>query len=564
VIVNNSDNRIKSWAVAGAVVVITAAAVYFSRPAYRHFKEEHAVARAQIFFDKGDYRSAWLSAQQAWLINTNDTQACRIMADVSNIVHSPATLDWFQRIVKINPTVENKLSLAWAGLHYQNPPYPLTTQILGDLSKSADGLATFQYASAQLEYKLNHVAGALSHLEAALKLDPTNQIYQFNIAEIQLNSTNPPVAAAARATLKQFCMDTNQAPTALRVLVADRLFHNDPQAARDFSDQLLTTRQATLSDRLQNLVILQRLQSPDLAMQLDSLQKQSATNALMAGAVAAWMRTNGHLADAILWLTNQPASFQAQQPVRGALVDCYLDSGDWKSLRAFLSKDDSWDDMEYLRLALLSRTWNELGESLVADSNWKSAVNQAGDSLGELNDLLKLANRWGMKPEEEDLLWHIVQKFPDNRWAAEELAILDVSSGNTAGLQQLYSKLLLDSPNDVSDQNNLAFTSLLLKTNLNQAFKLAEAAYNQKPDSATASTYAYALYLQNRTQDGLVVLQKLSNSELETPSVALYYGVLLSAAGETNEAAHFLASAATDGQLLPEERKLLQQAGAGK
>ncbi|MGA2854552.1 MAG: hypothetical protein ABSE90_10545 [Verrucomicrobiota bacterium] len=59
------------------------------------------------------------------------------------------------------------------------------------------------------------------------------------------------------------------------------------------------------------------------------------------------------------------------------------------------------------------------------------------------------------------------------------------------------------------------------------------------------STYACALHLQGRDQEGPAALQKLKPSQLEQPSVSLYYGVLLRAAGRINEAARFLALAQT-------------------
>jgi len=538
-----------------------AAAVYFARPTYRHFKEKHSLARAEAFFKQGDYRSAVLSARQTLLVNSNNLQACRLMANISDMIHAPATLDWCRRAVEIDPTVENKLLLAAAGLRYQSPPYPLTAQILGELAPSADGQVAFQLVSAELALQLNRMDDAAAHFEAASKLDPTNQFYQMELAVIRLGSTNPAVAAGGQSKLEQFRADTNLAPVALRALAADRLRRDDPQRALNFIEQLLKMPQATVKDRLEYLGILRRLKSPELAAQLTSLQLQSETNALMANDVVSWMEANGLLAEAIHWLTNQPASFQSQTPVRQALVDCYLNSGDWKSLREFLS-NGNWGDMECLRLAYLSRTWKQLGDWLAADGDWRAAVNEADNRLGALNALLQLAIRWDMKPQQEDLLWRIVQEFPDARWAGNELARLYSADGNTDGLRQLYSRLLANSPDNARDKNNLALTSMLLKTNLNQAFQWAEQAHAQSPDAATASTYAYALQLQNRTRDGLAVLQKLPANDLEQPAVALYYGSLLNAAGETNEAAHFLAIAANkDDRLLPEEKRLLLEAG---
>ena len=57
----------------------------------------------------------------------------------------------------------------------------------------------------------------------------------------------------------------------------------------------------------------------------------------------------------------------------------------------------------------------------------------------------------------------------------------------------------------------------------------------------------------------MVVLEKLDAKALETPSVALYYGLLLSETGETNKAAKYLAIARKS-DLLPEEKALAAEA----
>ena len=91
-----------------------------------------------------------------------------------------------------------------------------------------------------------------------------------------------------------------------------------------------------------------------------------------------------------------------------------------------------------------------------------------------------------------------------------------------------------------------------------QAGRWAAENYAQAPnDPPVVSTYAYALHLQGRDQAGLAAMQKLPTATLEEPSVALYYGVLLSATGKGNEAAPYLKIAQTQGRLLPEEKQLL-------
>jgi Flp pilus assembly protein TadD len=323
---------------------------------------------------------------------------------------------------------------------------------------------------------------------------------------------------------------------------------------------LLANAQATLYDRLQNLGILKRLQDPALTVQLNALQRDAATNAAMAAQTASWMESNGFLSGTVSWLETLPTNIQTQIPVRLAFVDCYLNTTNWQGLRGFTASGD-WGEMDFLRLAFLSRSWSELGEPLVADGHWRSAVSEAGERLGALTELLDLANRWQSPQAREDLLRRILQRFPDARWAQNNLERLYFDAGNTTGLYQLYLKQLPRSPQDVALKSNLAATALLLKTNLTQACQWAEEVYAQSPDNPdVVSTYAYALHLQGRNQEGLAALQKLKPSQLEQQSVALYYGLLLSATGKASEAAPYLQMARTNSQLLPEEKQLLAEA----
>ena len=561
---DEGKSRIKKILTVIVVAIgLAIAAGHWGRPAYRHFKEKRGVAQARVFFAKGDYRNAWLSVRQALLVNSNNVQACRIMAELEDAVHSPATLDWCQRVVKLSPAITNKLLLASAGLRYQSPPYPLTSQVLDDLSASAAGEPDFHIVSAELDMSLHRMAEAEIQFEAASRLEPTNRLFQLNLAVIRLSLTNAAAATEARAKLEQFRNDANLGPPALRSLVADRLMHDDAVGALNFSTQLLANAQATLNDRLQHLGILKRLQSSALTVQLNDLQRDAATNAVMAAQTASWMEENGFLFETVRWLNTLPASIQTQTPVRLALVDGYLGSTNWPGLRNLTSSGD-WGEVDFLRLAFLSRAWSELDEPLVANGHWRSAVSRAGERLGALTALLELANRWQLPREREDLLWRILREFPDARWAQDSLERLYYAAGNTPGLYQLYSQQLPHSPQNAALKNNLAATALLLKTNLTQASQWAAEVYAQKTNEPPiVSTYAYALHLQGRDKEGLTALQKLKSSQLEQPSVALYYGVLLRAAGQTNEADRFLALAQTQGSLLPEEKQLLSGAMGG-
>jgi hypothetical protein len=415
------------------------------------------------------------------------------------------------------------------------------------------------------------LADAEAHFETAATLEPTNQLYELNLAVIRLGMTNAAKAIQSRAALEKMRTDRNLGPAALRALVVDRLAHQDAAAANSYSIELLASPQANLADQLQQLGILQQLKSGDFAARLQSVQRLAATNAPALASVAAWMRANHLPAESLTWLTGLPDGARAQSPVRLALADGYLQSSDWPKLRDFASQGN-WDEMEFLRRALVSRAWSQLGVRQVAESNWGSAVTEAGSRFGALTTLLGLAEQWKLPREQADLLQRMVAQFPRERWAQQalkqaqhSLEQLYLAAGNTAALNQLYAKLFSIFPQDAEIKNNLAATCLLLKTNLPQACQWATEVYaGTTNDRVVASTYAFALHLQGRTKEGLAILRKLDGRLLQQPDIALYYGVLLAATGATNEAAPFLQIARNNNRLLPEEKQLLEQAGPAK
>ena len=539
---------------------LLAVAGWFSRSLYHHFKEKRNAAQAQAFLAAGDYRSAMLSARSALLLNPANVPACRVMAAISDLAHSPAVLDWQREIVRLDPTVENKLQLAAAALRYQPPPFPITAQILAELAPAATNRATYQVVAASLALSQHQPAAAENHFAIAAQLEPANRQFELNLAIIRLGGTNAAKAATARRQLEQFCTDTNFGPAALRALVVDRLAQSDLAAARDFSNRLLASPQAGLADHLQQLEILQQLKSPVFPARLQAVQQLAGTNAPAVAAVAAWMQANHLLTESVAWLTHLPAAVQTTPPVRLAVADGYLQGSDWPKLRDFVSVGN-WGDLDFLRLALVSRAWAELDIKPVADSNWGAAVTAAGNRFSALTTLLGLAEQWQLPAQKEALLERIVEKFPQEHWAQQALEQSYFTAGKTLELYQLYARLFALFPRENGVKNNLIATSLLLKTNLAQTSQWAAEVYAQTTNEPViTSTYAYALHLQGRDADGLAALQKLTPAQLNNPSIALYYGLLLAATGKNAEAAPYFQIARTQGQLLPEEQQLLNTA----
>lgn len=561
---NATYYRFCTWLVAIAIIMLALAMLAgtfrVGRHYYRHYQEQRWQKEAAAFLAHGDYRNAALSARRVLALNPINVPACRVMAALADRFHSPQTLEWLQRIEQNEPTTENKLILASAGLNYQKPPFPLTVQLLNELAPIATNSASYQVVAAGLAMHNYRLAEAEAHYETAAALEPTNELFRFMIAICRLNSTNLTEQAQSRATLEKLRTDDSLGLPALRVLVADRLWHKDAAAAMAYARQLAANPHATLEDQLQSLGVLQQLKSDELTNRLQTVQQEVATNAPAVAEVSAWMQANGLVAESLDWLTGLSIPLLGQRPVQMALAQGYLQSGNWKALRDTTSQGN-WGDLEFLRFALNSRAWSQLGAIGEATSNWKAAMAEAADRREAMTQLLQLVESWHLEREREDLLLQMIQEYPQETWAQKELELLDFNSGNTLGLHQLYAVLSDHFPTETSYKNNLAFTSLLLKTDFSKACQLAADTYAEKPDDpAVASTYAFALHLQGWDKQGLAVLQKLTPTELAQPSVALYYGVLLTATGKADQARTWLQIAQTKGHLLPEEQHLLSAA----
>jgi predicted Zn-dependent protease len=199
-----------------------------------------------------------------------------------------------------------------------------------------------------------------------------------------------------------------------------------------------------------------------------------------------------------------------------------------------------------------------------ARGEWELALKAANGQKEPLAMLLRLAAAWQWQSEGEEILWTIVNRYPAEKWAFQALNQVLFVGGRTRPLMMLYTQELKRSPSDLSMKNNLAVTALLLEANELKPHDLAREVYQKEPtNSYYASTYAFSLNRLGKNAEALKVMQSLNAKELEDPSVAGYYGLILKAAGDSAKARAYLEKSAK-APCLPEERKLFDLAQAGK
>jgi len=313
---------------------------------------------------------------------------------------------------------------------------------------------------------------------------------------------------------------------------------------------------------LLRLEVLQESKSPDFRPTLTAFQNEAAADPAKAYDLAMWQMANLSPADSLGWLLRLPEATRTNASVILATVQCQDVLKDWKGLETLI-RDQTWGDLEFLRHAYLARA--QRGQDLAAASKaeWELALKNSNNQLGALRQLLGLCAQWKWLSEAEEVLWNIVNRYPGEKWAVQVLTQALYAGGRTRPLMMLFNQELKRSPDNLSLKNNLALTALLLEARELKPHELAREVFTKSPTNAAfASTYAFSLFLQDKNDEALKIMQTLSPRDLENPSVAGYYGLMLKAAGDKNKAKSYL-DWAFKGPMLPEERKLFEQARAG-
>jgi hypothetical protein len=539
------------------VLAVGAGAVWFGRPAYRNWKQERLLRQARECIARSDFARASLCLRKVVRANPANLEACRTMAQLAETVRSPQAVAWRQRLVELQPqSLQARLDLAYSAMRFRQ--FALADETLRGVEAPGQRAAAYSQALAALALATNNPALAEAQFAESVQRDPTNTLYQLNLAVFRLGSTNAAAQAQARASLEQMRAHPGLKLQALRSLISHALQAKDFARARALSDELKADAAATFEDRILHLGILHTARSPEREAFSSTLQAEAATNAAHVFALGTWMIANDQAGKAIAWIQSLPPSVQAQQPVPMALADGYLATKDWAGLPKLLQGQD-WAGLEPLRLALLSRARSELGDKPAATTNWQAAVQAAQGRLEALTALVNLTTSWGWDAQTEDVLWAITDRHPEEWWTIKTLYQYYLANLNTRGLQRVLTRVVERNPKDIPAKNNLATVSLLLLTDLSRAHELAKEVHATDPaNPAFASTYAYSLHLQGRNADALKVLGVLKPEELRAPSIAAYYCVVLAATGDFKLAREYLALA-EKGRLLPEEKALLAQ-----
>jgi predicted Zn-dependent protease len=528
--------------------------------AYRSWREGRLVKRADEMFRDKDYNGAIKTAKEVLELHTDSLPAYQILAEATEKENLEETVAWRAQIARLLPeNTDNQLNLASAALRFGQ--LDLARNALQNVPPDQRERAAYHVVAGWLARAEGNTAEQESQFAAAVQRDPHNELYQFNLALLQIHSPDPAKSASARTTLQRLVQQSVEFRTgALRALLSDAIERNDLSAAQSFAQDLQMAPQVTFADYLLCLNFYRKLDQKKFDALFEKAKPVAARDPVNLALLMNWMNENGLAADVLKWMDKLPNESTEKPPAAVAVAEAFSEMKNWSRLRRW-TRNGSWGDSDHLRLAYQAFGAHQARQTTADaefESLWQSAERVADDQAEKQATLARLATKWNLAREAEQLWSRLSRNGPTRREALDALYRIYRSSNDLKKLAEVLQRLHESSPNEPGITATLARLGLNIDQNTKQAQELAKSVYDRAPsDPNCAITYAFALYATGRTTEALNVVRKLSPEQLRDPHLAVYLAVFLLDDNQVQAAKEYV-DIAQHGSIYPEEKRLLE------
>lgn len=546
-------------AVALALVIAIIGVTYGSK-FYKSWQESRLLKRASNLLEQHDYDGATRDAQHALDLHPDSLAAYYVLAEATEQQNRIETVAWRAQIARLAPEqLDSHLNLASAALRFGE--LDTARKALDRVSPNDRQKAAYHVVAGWLARADGDEAGLLEHFAAAAKEDPGNDIYQFNLAVLQVKSPDQEKSDQAREVLSRLTKVPQFRAGALRALLSDAVDRNDLSDADQLAQDLQMSQQVTFNDYLLCLNFYRKLDEKKFTALLERVKPVAARNGADLAALMEWMNDNGMAADVQKWSEKLPAELTTKPPATIAVAEAFTQVKNWSRLKRW-TRSGSWGDQDYLRLAYQgygARQSRQAGADAEYNSLWRSAEKEADDHPERELILARLATKWNLVIEAEQLWLRVAKSAPSRREAFDALARIYRTNNDLPNLYKTMRKLHEISPGDSAAASNYARLALLLDQNASEGHRVAKEAYEKAPTEVnSAMTYAFSLYGQGRTAEGIEIVKKLKPEDLHDPHAAVYAAVLLLDDNQPAVAKEYI-DIAQHGPIFAEEKKLLDE-----
>jgi len=549
-------------AASAAIVLLGIAFFSYGSKLYRDWHQRRLLHRAASLLQEEKFDQAAQNARKVLTVDPSSLPAYYILAEAAERQNLEEAVLWRTQIARLLPKdPDSQLNLASAALRFGQ--IDLARKALNDVVPNYRGSAAFHVVAGWLARAEGNLAEQEEQFAAAVKEEPGNDLYQFNLAALQIQSNDSEKSAKARAVLDRLTKVAPFRTGALRALLNDAVGRNDLAAADNFAQQLQMSQEVTFGDYLLCLTFYRKLDEKKFRPLLERVKPFAVRNPSDLASLINWMNDNGLAEDVVKWIDKLSKNELSFPPVSIAIAATYANTKNWSRLRRWTGTG-SWGDSDYLRIgyqAIATRKSRNGGtEHTEFEKLWRSAEQATNEQPERELDLARLASKWNLEKESEQLWLRVAKNPPMRREALDALRRLYRTNDNLEKLYDTLQRLHESSATEAPITADLARLGLNIEQNTKESHDLAKEAYDRAPNELNcALTHAFSLYRLGRGAEGLGIIQNLPPDELHDPHAAVYVGLLLADAGQIEGAKEYIA-AAESGKIYVEEKKLIDEA----
>jgi len=541
--------------------------VTYGSKLYENWRENRLLGQASALQQEGQLSSAAQITRQLLQRNPDSLPALSILADTVEKQNLKEAISLRERIARLRPNdAESQLNYASAALRFGQ--LNVAREALTRVSPEDRDSAAFHVVAGWLASAEGNFAEQEAHFAAAVNRQPSNDLYQFNLAALQIRSKDAEKKRNARITLEGLAKIAPYRTGALRALLNNAVERNDRNDADNFAQQLQMAPDVTFSDYLLCLNFYRKLDEKKFRLLLKKVKPFAARHASDLAALMEWMNRNGFAKDVIKWLDDLPSAQLSLPPAALAVADAYASVKDWSRLRRW-TRTGNWGDPDYLRLAFQAvavrhlRSGNDATANAGFETLWERADDLSKDEPERELTLARFATKWRLEQKAEELWLRVEENLPMRREALDNLRQLYRANDETIKLYGILQRLHKSSPNEPLITADLARLGLIIDKEIERSHQLAKEAYDRAPNEInSAVTYAFSLYRLGRNAEALAIIESLPPDQLHDPHAAIYVALIMVEASQLTGAKEYIA-AAENGKLFPEEKKLLKEAKTG-
>jgi Tfp pilus assembly protein PilF len=526
---------------------------------FRDWRQKRLLDQAASLLHDQKFDEASRMAREVVKVRPDSVPAYYILAEATEKQNLEETVLWRAQIARLLPNdLDSQLNLASAALRFGQ--IDRARQALDRVPPTDRDRAAFHVVAGWLARAQGNFVEQEKQFAAAVKREPTNNLYQFNLAVLQIHSADAGKNTPAREILERLSKVMPFRTGALRALLNDAVARKDLPAADNFAQQLQMSPEVTFVDYLLCLNFYRKLDEKKFRLLLDRVKPFAARDSSDLSSLMNWMNENGLAADVAKWVDKLPPEKLTLPPVSVAVADAYATVKNWSRLKRW-TRSGRWGDAEYLRLAYHAIATRRLQQDAEDEFRalWFSAEQAANEWPQRELDLARLASKSDLEAESERLWLRVANNPPMRREALDALRQLYRTNNNLEKLYDVLQRLHESSPNEAPITADLARLGFNLEQNIKQSHQLAKEAYDRAPDEINcAVTYAFSLYRLGRSAEGFQIIQRLPPDQLHDAHAAVYVALLLLDANQIDAVKEYI-TAADDAKIYVEEKKLLDE-----